>query len=126
MELVVLALWILVALIAVLLASAAVLGPGSLVVQAVCAVGGLVLFVLFVVLDGGRGFLWIGFGLATLGLISLAPGVAWLVSEDRAARGAAAHPLEETAAGLAGAQVYLLGTAALLSLGAALGLTAVA
>jgi hypothetical protein len=125
MELAALALWILVALIGVPLAAAAVLGPASLLVQAVCATGGLVMYALYVILDGGQAFLWIGFGLAALGALSMLPGIAWLVSADRAAHGAPAQPFEEVAASLAGLQVYFLGATALLSLGAALGLTAV-
>jgi hypothetical protein len=125
MELAALALWIVVALIGVPLATAAALGPGTLLVQGICAVGGLVLYALYVILDGGDTFLWIGFGLAVLGVLSLLPGIAWLVSEDRAAGGAPAQPFEELAASLAGLQVYLLGAAGLLSLGAALGLTAI-
>ena len=85
MELAALALWILVALIGAPLAAAAVLGPASLVIQAMCAVGGLVMYALYVILDGGQAFLWIGFGLAALGALSMLPGIAWLVSPDRAA-----------------------------------------
>jgi hypothetical protein len=94
-------------------------GPVALV-----AVSGFALCVLFIVVGGSQPLAWATVGCAVVGFIAVAFTAAWLISADRhvSDAGQASEELQASAAGLL---LPLFAVAALLSLGVALGATAV-
>jgi hypothetical protein len=93
----------------------------ALGVQALCAVAGLALCIVFLAAGGSTGVAWAAFAAAVVGLLSVAAGAAWLISDQHAAGGAAQQRHEETGASLAGAELPLFGLVATFALLTALG-----
>jgi hypothetical protein len=119
MDVIALLTWITVAAIAPPLAHHALGTNAALDVQALGAVGGLALVILFFALGGPP---WAAFGAAALALIGAvadAFAAVWLISDERPVS-RIGQGAEETKALLVGIQLPLLGLAALLSLLAAL------
>jgi hypothetical protein len=118
-------LWALLAALALPLGAGSLQGRASLALQALAAVGGLALLIVYLLAGEPSTPAWIACGLALLGLLAMAFAVAGLTS-DRPAPVAAAsqrtQTLEELAATLSGAQLPLFGVAALATLLVALGI----
>jgi hypothetical protein len=109
--------WLLVATLALPLSGAVLLGRASLGVQALAAVGGLALLVIFVATGEPAALAWIACGLALLGALAMVFAVAGLTSAEPGPVSAAnAGRLEEHLASLAGAQLPLFIVVALLTL----------
>ena len=117
--------WALLAALALPLGAGSLQGRASLALQALAAVGGLALLIVYLLAGEHSAPAWIACGLAVLGLLAMAFAVAGLTS-DRPAPVAAASPrtqtLEELAASLSGAQLPLFAVAALATLLVALGI----
>ena len=109
--------WLLVAMLALPLSGGVLLGRAALAVQALAAVGGLALLVVFVATGEPSALAWIACGLGLLGALAMVFAVAALTSDQPGPMSAAvAGRLEEHAASLAGAQLPLFIVAALLTL----------
>jgi hypothetical protein len=109
-------LWLLVAAMAAPLSAVGIASPGFLL-QAPAAIGGLVLAVLYIVLDGGpdnRWMLWVAIALGLLGALAVTVGA------NRVISGGSVSPIgqtgDELAAGLAGAVGPLFAVAAAVTL----------
>jgi hypothetical protein len=114
-DIVAVAVWALVAALALPVAGGALSGIAGLAAQPVAALGGLALCILFLVLDGPEWAAWGALALACLGIVADALGAASLLSADRRGN-VGLEGLEELEAGLLGVQLPLFGVAALLSL----------
>jgi hypothetical protein len=111
--------WLLIATLALPLSGGALLGRAALGLQAMAAVGGLALLVVFVAAGESVVAAWIACGLALLGALAMVFAVAGLTSDrprPLAAASARAQTLEEHTATLAGAQLPLFVLAALLTM----------
>jgi hypothetical protein len=108
--------WLLVATLALPLSGGVLLGRAALAVQALAAVGGLTLLVVFVATGEPSALAWIACGLGLLGALAMVFAVAGLTSDQSGVSAAYAERLEEHAASLAGAQLPLFIVAVLLTL----------
>jgi hypothetical protein len=111
--------WLLIAMLALPLSGGALLGRAALGLQAMAAVGGLALLVVFVAAGESAAAAWIACGLAVFGALAMVFAVAGLTSDrprPLAAASSRAQALEEHTATLAGAQLPLFIVAALLTL----------
>jgi hypothetical protein len=110
-------------MIAIPLGRGAIVAP-SLGVQAMAAVAGLAFTILFIAMDGDTAFGWGAFASAVVGLLAVTAGAARLISDERPV-----SPLgpsaEETEALLAGIEVGMFATVALLTLPVAWGVLTV-
>jgi hypothetical protein len=110
----------LVVLLALPVARGAAAQP-ALGLQAVAAVAGLALCVLFIAVGGSTGVAWGAFAAAAIGLLCLVVGAVWLTSDQHAVSGPAQQRHEETEAGFAGAELLMFALAATFALLTALG-----
>ena len=109
-----LAVWIVVALLALPLGRGALYGRASLGVQALAAIGGLALMAA-VCAGGSPELAWWAVGCGGVGVVAMGVASAGLTAE-RAEVAVGMASLEEHEAGLAGAQLLLMGLAAILSM----------
>lgn len=121
MDVVAVAIWFLVAALALPVAGGALSGAAGLGAQPIAAMGGLALCILFFVIDGAPDWAaWGAFGLACVGIVADVHGANSLLSSERPVS-ADLQAAEELEAGLLGVQLPLFGVAALLSFGMAVG-----
>jgi hypothetical protein len=116
--------WALVAAIGLAIARRAGVVVPPLGVQALAAIGALILSLLFVVLDDPRRLEWAAFALGVAGFAAATAGVPRLIDDEREV-GPAGESAEEVAALLTPAQIALFAAAAGLTLLAALGVATV-
>src|SRR4051812_27439282 len=112
--------WAVVVALALPVARGAAAYP-ALGVQAVAAVAGLALCVVFLAVGGSTGVAWGAFAAGVVGVLCLAAGAAWLTSDQHSAAGVVQQRHEETEASFAGAELLLFGLGTTFALLTALG-----
>jgi hypothetical protein len=93
----------------------------ALGLQAVAAVGGLALCIVFLAFGGSKGVAWGAFAAGVVGVLCVAFGAAWLESDEHTVRSDSQQRHQETEASIAGVELPLFGLAATFALLTALG-----
>jgi len=115
--------WVIVVLVALPLGAGAVLRP-ELGLAAMLSLAGLALTVVWVIVEGGRWPLWVAAGCGVVALAAVGLAAMGLVTSDRSYGSDRMQLVAENAAGLAGAQIFLLLYVTLFTFAAAFGATA--
>jgi uncharacterized membrane protein len=108
----VLVMWVIVASVALPLGLGAITQTPLLGLQALFALAGLVLAVVFVSFEASEAIAWVMVGLGLLGAITVTGAIAWLVSDDKPDRLAGQQAFEEVNALLAGVALPMYVTTA--------------
>jgi hypothetical protein len=113
-----------VALLSLGLARGAAANP-VLGVQAIAAIAGFALCVLFLAVGGSTALAWGAFAASAVGVVAVALGVSWLTSDRHPVGNSSQQSHEETEAELAGIELPLFVLAATFALLTALGVATV-
>jgi hypothetical protein len=112
---VVLAMWAITAGVALPLSRHAFAESPMLALQALIALTGLTLSIVFVAAEPSEAIAWIGAGLGAVGAVAVAFGAAWLMSDAHGQRTASQQGHEEADALLAGVELPLFIVTGMLS-----------
>jgi hypothetical protein len=118
MEWLAIGIWLLVALLALPLGAGALFGRASLALQAMAAIGGLALVIVYVSVGRPSAAVWVACGLGVVGVIAMAFAAAGLTSDHGVggAGGGGVQGIEEHQAMLAGVQLPMFAVVTLLTM----------